>query len=1515
MTRRISGALPVGLKGGRLAVEGNLQPRETGGMKASRMHRVERLLAVTTFLAVMGGLALIYLATRTPREPDPRTAGATSEEGRPTGHSAVAALATATGVHDWTAAIARLQRKHTKFRKQGPKRYDDPQGAMDFYLEQRLPEGVNVLPLEHLRRTRKALEARQAALKNDGSRLARYAVNANWTEIGPGNIGGRTRAIVIDPTNPSILYAAGVAGGVWKSTDAGASWSITDDFMLNLAVVTLAIDPTNANVLYAGTGEGFFNGDAMRGLGIFKSTDAGASWSQLTGTVTGVPDQAFFFVNDLLISPNDSNRLYAATQFGVWRSLDAGVSWDVVLSNPLFIADSSASNGSSTGCTELAIRSDTNPDVLLAAFGSFDTDGLFRSTDGGDTWSQLGTAADLRNSSQGRMALAIAPSNNDVMYVCMADAGGRLVNVYRSIDGGDSWSPRVNLGSVTGPFLLSNLVFATGCFGNSNLGQGWYDNVIAVDPVNPDIVWVGGIDLFRSDDGGQNFGIASYWYFSPGDAEFVHADQHAVVFHPNYNGTTNQVMYVGNDGGLYRTSNARAATSVEDCPFNGGFDPLPQIVWTSLNNGYGVTQFYHGDSAKDRDMFGGGTQDNGTLLVRSATTPNDWFEVIGGDGGYFAIDPSNSQIMYGETQRFPRIRKSTDGGANFSPAVTGITDADGLFITPIALDEANPNVLWTGGSRAWRTMNAAANWQRVSENFPEGGILSAIAIAPSDSNVVYLGFSNGVVARSTDALAASPTWTEFTTGNGLSSGFLSSLAVSPDDPNVAYCTYSTFNVPHILRTADGGQSWVSLDTLSASGVPDIPVHWIVVRPCNVEQLYVGTELGVFASDDTGATWVPVNNGLTFTRVETLDLQSDHLLTAFTHGRGAFRTALACPCDPAGAQFDCNNNGEPDECDIAFDVSPDCNENGIPDECDLSSQTSDDCNANDVPDECEADCNDNDIADECDIAALTSPDCNTNGIPDECEADCNGNGSPDDCDVASETSPDCNGNTFPDECDVASGGELAFVDFEAGLPAGWSVSGLFQVTGQCPVAPPCDGVSWAYAGVVTGCKYGDSQSGDLVSPPITLGVSASELRYCMVLDSELDFDFATVLINGLEVSRESGTTFGWEQRSLDLTPYAGQTVTITFRFASDASVSGTLGWQVDRIEVISGSEDCNSNQVPDECDLASASSPDANFNAVPDECEGACCIDGGGCVEVLQGAAHCAGLGGDLVVGTACVPDPCPSPALPPATAAAPHDRRKNRVLSFAPNNDQVVAFQLSLTNRECSSTAKKCATDVECTVCSGGVNDALACSIASDCPGGACVLSGETCNDAGAPVVLGWVGEPRDPSCVNLDTGALLPGSPPCAGIDFVSRVSSVPVFGTWTAAVLHIADCAIQPARTYSLRASTDGAVLTEPFHLRTIAKPQGKFWGDISGGFDGVAWLPPNGVVNVDDVTPWVRFVVLPSGNPARPHTSWVDLGGEDPNWIINATDLQLVLQGFGGKTYPPSSFSNQGGPATCP
>ncbi|MFN0112549.1 MAG: putative Ig domain-containing protein [Blastocatellia bacterium] len=758
--------------------------------------------------------------------------------------------------------------------------FSEADSAADFFRLKRLPEGETQLPVERYQMALRQMEfmprySTASGRFADSNALASPEVLGSWTTLGPGNIGGRTRAWLIHPTQPDTMFAAGVAGGVWKTTDGGASWTPISDLIANLAICTLAMPSGNPNVIYAGTGESQAGTIGVRGNGIFKTTDGGATWTQLTATAN---NSNFHFVNKLAVSP-DGQRVYAATSNGVFRSLDGGTSWTQTLNQPV--------------CDDLVRRSDQNGDVLFVACRPANQGTISRNSDAAGTgsWEPV-----LTETGMSRVSLALAPSNQNTVYAISSASNAApgpsnryisgLHAVFRSTDGGaaGSWTARVRN---TDPVLFNTLLLtnpSVALCNNTFINQGHYDNVIAVDPVDANRVWVGGVSLFRSDDGGANWGLA------PCDGQF-HVDIHAIVFHPQFNGTTNKAMFVGSDGGVFRLTDSRLGTRTQVC---GVANCAGQITSTSLNNSYGVTQFYHGLPYPDGKTFFGGTQDNGTPRGNEAAGVNGWNSIFGGDGGYVAIDPANTNVLYAATTRFSLL-KSTNGGTNFSPSATGISDPLSLFIVPVVMDPNNSQRLWTGGGRMWRTDNAAGNW--VSASVAQtSDIVSSIAVAPGNSNIVLAGTSSGFIQRTNAATTATATtdWPRVRPRSGL----VSWLAFEPNNANVVYATYSTFNTApnqfHVYKSIDGGASWAGLDGAGAGKLPDVPVHTISVDPLTPNRLYIGTDVGVFSSVDGGANWAVENSGFANVITEALTINTagtTKYLFAFTHGRGAWRVEL------------------------------------------------------------------------------------------------------------------------------------------------------------------------------------------------------------------------------------------------------------------------------------------------------------------------------------------------------------------------------------------------------------------------------------------------------------------------------------------------------------------------------------------------------------------------------------------------------------------------------------------------
>jgi len=342
-------------------------------------------------------------------------------------------------------------------------------------------------------------------------------------------------------------------------------------------------------------------------------------------------------------------------------------------------------------------------------------------------------------------------------------------------------------------------------------------------------------------------------------------------------------MYVGSDGGLYRTDNARGLTQSDVCsPQSGG----GYVGWTSLNNGFGVTQFYHGTAFPGGLKYMGGTQDNGTLSGQNGA-PDSWIEINGGDGGYTALNPLNTNILYAENTALS-LQKSTDGGLSFHDAMTGITESSSnfMFIAPFAMAPSEPDQLWIGGKSLWRPINAAMTWTQASAAFPGTGRMTAIAVDPGDPDHVIAGMSDGYIGYNSAALSS---------GSGASwpscrpaIGWISSFAFDPANGQNVFATCSTFGQPHVLKSTNGGASWSDL----TNDLPDVPAHSVAVDPDDSSRIFVGTDLGVFVSTNGGTNWNRSNDQFANVIIEHLEVErTSGRLFAFTHGRGVYSVDL------------------------------------------------------------------------------------------------------------------------------------------------------------------------------------------------------------------------------------------------------------------------------------------------------------------------------------------------------------------------------------------------------------------------------------------------------------------------------------------------------------------------------------------------------------------------------------------------------------------------------------------------
>lgn len=685
------------------------------------------------------------------------------------------------------------------------------------------------IPKEALREA--YLYAERLRAQNDVVRAA--IPDLNWIERGPNNFGGRTRTIMVDPNDPShrTVWAAGVAGGLWKTADITASppvWQNIDDFFGNLAITTLTHDPVNSQVMYFGTGEGYYNSDAMRGMGVWKSTDGGASWSPLAAT----QNSAYHYCYRLLMVGQDT--ILAATSSGLRRSTNGGTSWTKVL------------GGSGV--------SNNIYDVEMAADGR-----IFASPNGGihissDRGATFGGALSLPVGAE-RIELGCAPSDANYVYA-LVERSNQVEAILRSTDGGLNWNMRSEPNDADGG--ISNTDFSR--------GQAWYDLTIAVDPNNRDVVLVGGVDLFRTNNGGLSWQQISHWWGGYGYQE-VHADQHFISFQPG----SSDVIYFGNDGGIYVSYN--------------GNNNIPTIQ--RKNEGYRTLQFYacamH--PTADQNHFLAGSQDNGSHKFSTLGLGNT-IEVTGGDGAFCHIDQDQPAYQF-TSYVYNNYFRSNNGGNSFSSSNHG---NNGRFINPTDYDN-DANILY--GARnsneylRWDNPQSGSSFTTVNAGF--GNQVSAVTCDPHVSHRVYFGIGNGRIYRVDNAHTNSPNLLHINNGAGMPGGYVSCIEVEGGNTNHLLVTYSSYGVNSVWETPDGGITWQSVE----GNLPNIPVRWALFHPQDSSQAMLGTELGVWSTGELngGATdWGPSSNGLANTRVEMLQYRSsDRLVIAATHGRGLFST--------------------------------------------------------------------------------------------------------------------------------------------------------------------------------------------------------------------------------------------------------------------------------------------------------------------------------------------------------------------------------------------------------------------------------------------------------------------------------------------------------------------------------------------------------------------------------------------------------------------------------------------------
>ena len=714
---------------------------------------------------------------------------------------------------------------------------------------------LGIIPSERMIAARSYMES--MVLPNSPTGLAAVT----WQERGPTNIGGRTRAMIIDKRDATgnTVFAGSVSGGIFKSTNftsINPSWTPVNDFLPNIAISAMVQDPQHPDTMFAATGEGWLNIDAVRGGGIFKSTDGGNTWNLIPST------SGFEYVQDIVVD-NNGNLLAALRNLttsnrGVMRSTNRGASWVQVLGAPL--------PGFVTGrASDLEVASNGD---LYASLGIFGRSVVMKSsfaTNGANTGA-LGTWVDITPMTPTithRTEIMIAPSDPQRVYLLMQDsATSQVLNMFRSINGGNSWT------TLTGPAGLNN---------GSN-SQTWYNLIGAVDPNNPNILVAGGLHIAKSIDGGDTWTTIS--------SGLVHVDQHVLI----YDGSSKLVN--GNDGGIFYSTNINTAT-----PSFG-----------NKNNGFNVTQFYGADMHPvTTDYYLAGAQDNNTQRFFFPGL-NSTTAVTGGDGGFPHIDQTDGQLQLTSTTGNNYFR-STNGGGSFATLGGTINNDRGQFINPTDLSDAQ-KILYGGDDpgKYYCIINLTGSPTGFAVSVvPMGNLeLTAVKVDPFTVNTIWIGASFGnplsapIIFKLTSANTASPTVVVNTTLGAPAGSAISSIDVDPANANHILVTLSSFGVPSVFESTNGGASFISIE----GNLPDMPIRWGLFAPANAQLngasggnggILLGTELGVWTTsviNGASTVWIPNNSGLANVRTDMLKYRiSDNTVLAATHGRGLFTTIL------------------------------------------------------------------------------------------------------------------------------------------------------------------------------------------------------------------------------------------------------------------------------------------------------------------------------------------------------------------------------------------------------------------------------------------------------------------------------------------------------------------------------------------------------------------------------------------------------------------------------------------------
>ncbi len=665
-----------------------------------------------------------------------------------------------------------------------------------------------------------------------------------WEFSGPLNVGGRISDIEIPIDDAETYYVGAASGGIFKTIDAGENWIPIFDDQEMLSIGDIEISKNNTNIIWVGTGEVNAGGGSLAydGNGIYTSDDAGLTWE-----AKGLP--AVGSVGKVLIDPNDDQTIFVGAMGplfrkdvnrGVYRTTDGGNTWE----QRLLVSDS-------TGIIDMAIHPNDGNIVYAASWERIrrpnnrqyggETSRIYRSQDGGENWSELTNGLPSDPNSKGRISIDISQSNPNVLYAFYTDKVGNVEGTFKTIDGGDSW---VEVNSIS-----------------NGTSYHWWFGGIFVDPTDENIIYNSGFVMDKSIDGGLTWSSTF---------PNVHVDQHAMAFNSLVPGE----VLVGNDGGLY-VSNNDGNSSIK-------------------NNTLPITQFYrfHVD-AQNQDKVYGGTQDNNTIRTQTGSL-NDWQAIYGGDGFQPIVDPTNTNVIYALSQR-GNLGKSTNNGNSFNGALNGIPGGDtNNWDTALVLDPNDSQTLYYGTQKVYKTTNAAGNWTAISPDLSNGphtgnldfGTVTSISVSSLDSNVIYAGTDDGNVWVTEDG---GGNWTKVS--DDLPNRWVTKVLASREELNTVYVTFSGYRYGedngHVYKSTDLGENWTNISIT----LPDIPVNDI--EQDGYGNLFLGTDIGVLSSLDDGENWESFGENMPSVVITDLFIhEASEYLYAATYGRSSYKIDIS-----------------------------------------------------------------------------------------------------------------------------------------------------------------------------------------------------------------------------------------------------------------------------------------------------------------------------------------------------------------------------------------------------------------------------------------------------------------------------------------------------------------------------------------------------------------------------------------------------------------------------------------------